>query len=145
MSKAKKTTDDFMDVSFNMTKFLAENKQSQEEVTEEKLMNQFKAGTLMGKYYELLELCAGSVTLMHNEHRDYYQTVEGYLNEQERNLGASLEIDPDVRKFMIERNHMCTLRAYPNTPIVFYIVYHWDFEAAVDQMLEAIKKGNKSD
>lgn len=93
----------------------------------------------MEKLYELWELCAGSVTLTHNEHLDYYQMVEDYLNEQERNMGEPLDIEPYVRKFMIERDKMITLRAYPDTPIGFYVVYHWDFMAAVDQMLAIVK------
>lgn len=96
----------------------------------------------MEKLKELFELCSASVTLIHNEHKDLYLMVDEFLNEQERNMGGPLDIEPEVRKFMIERNHMCTLRAYPDTPIGFYVVYHWDFLAAVDQMLVIVKGGN---
>jgi hypothetical protein len=95
---------------------------------------------MMDKLKELFELCAGSVTVIHNEHKDFYQTVEQFLNDQERNSDDGIDLDDDVRKFMVDRNHMITLHAYPKTPIGFYTVYHWDLLIAVDKMLDAIKK-----
>jgi hypothetical protein len=97
----------------------------------------------MDKLIELFDLCEASVTITHDEHKDYYQTVAAFLEEQERNRGESLDIDPDVRKIMVERNHMITLHAYPHTPIGFYTVYHWDMVEAVDDML-AIVRGVKN-
>jgi hypothetical protein len=94
----------------------------------------------MDKLKELFELCAASVTVTHDDHKNYYQTVEEFLNTDAERYGLELDIDPEVRKFMIERNHMITLHAYPKTPIGFYTVYHWDLLAAVDQMLAIVKK-----
>ena len=94
---------------------------------------------MMDKLNELFNLCAASVTVTHNEHKGIYQTVDEFLNDQEQFTHERLDIDPDVRKFMIERNTMITLHAYPNTPIGFYTVYHWDLLAAVDQMIDIIK------
>ena len=94
----------------------------------------------LDKLKELVDLCAGSVTLIHNEHRDYYQTVDKFLRDSEFHSGLGLGIDIDVREAMIEKNQMLTLQAYPDTPIGFYVVYHWDTESAIDQMLAIVKK-----
>jgi hypothetical protein len=93
----------------------------------------------MEKLKELFELCAASVTITHNENRDMYQTVEVYLKDEEWKYGESLDIDPEIRKAMIEKNQMIAIRAYPKTPIGFYTVYHWDLEVAVNEMLDILK------
>lgn len=93
----------------------------------------------MDKLIELFNLCSASVTIIHDEHKDFYQTVEEFINDREKALGESLSIDADVRKFMVEKNHMITLHAYPDTPIGFYTVYHWDLLTAVEEMLTIVK------
>lgn len=96
----------------------------------------------MEKLNELFNLCSASVTIIHDEHKDYYQSVEVFLSDLESLMPISL--DADVRKVMVEKNHMITLHAYPDTPIGFYTIYHWDLLAAVDEML-AIVKGPDND
>jgi hypothetical protein len=91
------------------------------------------------KLKELFELCDASVHINYNENRDLYLTVEQFLNDQERFHAADLGIDPDVRKVMADTNQMITIQAYPNTPIGFYVIYHWDLEAALDEMLSVLK------
>jgi hypothetical protein len=41
---------------------------------------------------------------------------------------------------MVEKDQMVMIQAYPKTPIGFYVVYHWDLESAIDEMLAVIKK-----
>ena len=96
---------------------------------------------MMDKLKELFELCKASVTVNYNQHKDFYQSVESYLNAQERYNDDPMIPDAIIRKEMIERNQMVCIQAYPNTPIGFYLVYHWDLDTAIDEMLEAIKKG----
>jgi hypothetical protein len=94
----------------------------------------------MYKLQELFDLCKASVTIQHNEHKDLYQSVGSFLEDQRRNIGGNLGIDHMTRHLIIEKDQLITIRAYPLTPIGFYIVYHWDLESAVDEMLNNLKE-----
>lgn len=56
--------------------------------------------------------------LCHNGNRDYYQTVEKYLEDHDT---ADWEND-DSKKRAIDTDEIWELQWYPNTPIGFYRV-----------------------
>jgi hypothetical protein len=92
----------------------------------------------MEKLNELFALCEASVTIVHNEHKCLYQSMEYFLSERESY--TDLDLDVNMRMAMVEKDQMVMIQAYPKTPIGFYVVYHWDLESAIDEMLAAVKK-----
>lgn len=91
----------------------------------------------MDKLKELYSLCDAEVSITYNENKGVYESVEEYLSQHER-VRAS-ELDLDVRDKMIHLNQMVIVQAYPTTPIGFYVVYHWDIEVAIQEMLDVLK------
>jgi hypothetical protein len=71
-----------------------------------------------------------------NEHRNLYETVEQYLPRAD-----DLDLDPDVRRTMIDTDTVVEVISYPNTPVGHHIVYHHDLTAALTEMLR-ILEGN---
>ena len=95
------------------------------------------------KIQELVYLCSGSVTISINDHRSHYQSIEEEIEEVAIIGGESYvdlfeEIGRDVVQEMINRNQMVKIQFYPNTPIGFYMVYHWDVEKALDKCLDIL-------
>ncbi len=91
----------------------------------------------MDKLKELYALCNSEVSVTYNEHKGFYETVEQYLSQHQRVRDS--ELDLEVRAKMIEMNQMVVVQAYPLTPIGFYVVYQWDVEAAVQEMIDILK------
>lgn len=89
------------------------------------------------KLTELLSRCKCGVFLTVNEHRDYYQTAEKALEEME--MERPPQIEPEVRKIMVDTDTIVELQFYPNTPISSYKVYHYDLNAALTKALECFK------
>lgn len=88
----------------------------------------------MEKLKELLSLCKHSVTVDVNQHRDYYETIEEYIEPDDiKNIAL------DVLQVMIETNTMVRISAYKETAISFFLVYHHDLEEALDQVLKEVK------
>lgn len=85
---------------------------------------------------ELISRCKGAVLIDINRHRSYYQKVADALDEEEDND----EIDKDIRQRMIETDTIVRLQFYPLTPIGFYVIFHYDINAAVEQALSILDK-----
>ena len=92
----------------------------------------------MDKLKELMSKCKCGVFLSVNEHRDYYQTAEEYLAKKEE-FECPPEIEPDVKKVMIETDTIVELQFYPATPIGSYSIYHHDLDAALGEALACFK------
>ena len=60
-----------------------------------------------------------SLSLIHNEHRDYYMTVIAWLNDH--NDIFSWEND-EAKQRAIGTDEVWTLQWYPNTPISFHAI-----------------------
>lgn len=86
----------------------------------------------MEKLKHLISKCKGSVTVEVNGHRDCYETVEDYLQDDETWLE---ETDPEVVRKMIELDNIITILFYQHTPIGFKLVAHYDLECAIDEAL----------
>ena len=92
----------------------------------------------MEKLNKLIQRCKGGVHLTVNLHRDYYETVEQHFKSNpidEEDLG---DIDKDVYEKMKETNSIIELQYYPDTPIGFYKVYHYDLVMAIDEALSSL-------
>jgi hypothetical protein len=89
---------------------------------------------IMEKFKELVLLCKASVEISVNDHKDYYESVEQHINEEDREY-----IDKEVFEEMVKRDIVVKVQAYPHTPIGFFVVYHYDIDKAVDIALDAVK------
>jgi hypothetical protein len=88
----------------------------------------------MEKIKELQSLCKCSVSVIINQHKDYYDSVVEYFKDNDDD-----ETEADVMQKMIETDTVVWVQAYPNTPVGFYSVYHYDLDAALDAVLSAVK------
>ena len=88
----------------------------------------------MNKFKELVSLCKASVEISVNDHKDCYESVEQYIDEEKRK-----DIEKDVFDEMVKRDTVVRVQAYPHTPIGFFVVYHYDIDIAVDIALDAVK------
>jgi hypothetical protein len=89
----------------------------------------------MDKLAKLLALCKCGVRLQVNEHRNMYQSAKQALKELKAN---DEEIADGVCAKIIETDTLISLVCYPDTPIGFYQVFHYDLDSALDEALEAI-------
>lgn len=90
----------------------------------------------MKNLQELISRCKASVTLTINNHRDYYQTIEDYL--QEMGMGGIKETDLEIIAEIIKLDTLVELQFYPETPVGFYMIYHYDIDKAIEQGLEVL-------
>ncbi len=97
---------------------------------------------LKDKITKLSGICKGEVVITVNEHKTRYQTVKQLIEDDivPPNLEDDLEETPkEVVDEMINKNEMVCVRAYPDTPVGFYSIYHYDLEKAVDEMIQLIQ------
>jgi len=93
----------------------------------------------MDKLQKLMRSCRCGVFLTINEHRDYYQGVEKTLSDR-YGRGCDPDIEADVRAKMIELNTIIEIHFYPDTPIGFYEIFHYDLDIALTKALECIER-----
>jgi hypothetical protein len=89
----------------------------------------------MEKFKELVNLCGSRLSIMMNNHKDCHESVEEYLSK------FNTENTPkEVLKKMIELDTTVRIIAYPDMPIGFCEIYHYDIDKAIDSMLDTIKQ-----
>lgn len=81
----------------------------------------------MNKLQDLIKKTKCSVSIDINSHRDYYETIEQHIEPENRK-----GISNDVWTKMIELDTCVRLQVYPDTPIGFYVIHHYDVEMAID-------------
>ncbi len=91
---------------------------------------------IMEKLNQLISLCKAAVSIEVNEHRNSYEPVEQYL----RLYDFGNELDPGILQEIINRDTVIVVQFYPQTPIGFYVLAHYDLEMAVDQALAVLNK-----
>ena len=96
----------------------------------------------MDKLHALLARCKCGVYLTVNEHRDYYQTPEMRLDEY-ASMEAPPEIDDDVRAGILRTGNIVDLHFYPDTPIGFYHIVHFDLDEALTTALQILETANR--
>lgn len=84
---------------------------------------------------ELISICKASVGVSINDHKDFYESVEAHIPSEQREY-----IDPDIFNEMVKRDTIVRVQAYPDSPVGCYIVYHYDVEFAIYEMLRIIKE-----
>jgi len=96
----------------------------------------------MNKLKELLSKCKASVSITVNQHRNYYQSVKDYIEEQAL-IDEELidEIGKEVYEEMKKTNTIIEIQAYPYTPIGSNRTFHYDIDKAVDVMLSCVNGG----
>ena len=92
---------------------------------------------------KILEKCKCGVYLTVNSHKDTYDSVETYITDlfsfnEDDNINE--DIGEDVYKEMIKRDTIIELQFYPNTPVGFYKIYHYDLDMAIKEALEILKQ-----
>jgi len=93
---------------------------------------------LSDKVEKLVSLCKGSVSIRFNDNTTNYETVEECIRTDFSGLYKGL--DDDVAAEMFRRNRMVEVHFYPDTPVGFYHITHYDLEAAVDEALEVLEE-----
>lgn len=84
-----------------------------------------------------------SVDLECNVHRDYYETAEQVFAADVGRSQVYEDMDPDVKAECIRRNTILHLHVYPDTPVGFYIMTHWDLEPLLRDMRKVIEEERK--
>lgn len=96
----------------------------------------------MDKLQYIISRCKASVTLLVNDHRDYYLTISQHLEERFSGSESKMddEIPLDVLNKMIDLDICIELQFYPDTPIGSYTLYHYDLNIIFDQALVILKE-----
>lgn len=90
----------------------------------------------MDKLKQLISKCKCGVFVSVNEHRDYYQAVEGRLADLDVNND---DLTKEVMEKMVETDTLIQIQFYPDTPIGFHTVYHYDLDSALSEALECFR------
>jgi len=84
---------------------------------------------------QLEEQTKCSFSIDYNPHKDEYLDLATYLY----NAQLVSELDNDDTKYfneIIKKNKLYVVRVYPNTPVGFNEVYHYDLELAIKELLK---------
>lgn len=90
------------------------------------------------KLLNLINACKCSVYVEINDHKSFYEKIKDYLEERFREQLD--EIDKDVLDKIYETDNLVYIQFYPDTPIGFYSILHYDLDKALDLALEIINK-----
>jgi hypothetical protein len=93
----------------------------------------------MDKLKLLMSKCKCGVYLTINQHKDDYRSVAQFLDDVD-SLDHGDEIGSAIREMMAATDTTIELQFYPDTPIGFYIIYHYDLDLALDEALACIEK-----
>lgn len=89
---------------------------------------------------DLLVKCKCGVYLEVNAHRDSYQDAERALEEIFKRKWANPDTLPeDVQAKMIELNTIVSVQFYPDSPVSFYRVWHYDVGMAIADALDVLE------
>lgn len=92
----------------------------------------------MDKMKQIMAQCKCGVHVSINEHRDYYESVDDYMMSRFAEEVKDEIPENDYREMKM-RDTVVSVQAYPHTPVGFFMVFHYDLDAALDLMLEALK------
>ncbi|RTL06354.1 hypothetical protein EKK58_05230 [Candidatus Dependentiae bacterium] len=91
----------------------------------------------MDKLKQLIARCKCGVYVTANEHRDGYETPAQWL-EQHLGAPASLEISDEVQAGILASGTIINVQFYPETPVGFYRIVHYDMDKALDEALACL-------
>lgn len=100
--------------------------------------------TTAERFTKLASLCKCSINIGVNNHRDSNDAASVHLDyyAASHNNGKPLA-SPDVIEGMIERDTIINVQCYPQTPIGFVSVYHYDLDAALDAAIVKVENYGK--
>lgn len=92
----------------------------------------------MEKLQQLIAASKYGLNISINPHKGVYQTIEEYLENpfKQDDVSYSDVMDMEMMGSLIE------IQSYPDSPIGFQMIYHWNLEKAIDIAIEAIKAIN---
>ena len=93
----------------------------------------------MSDLKELIEMCKASVSIEVNRHKDVYMPISEYMNEFPQSDFLD-EMDPDILRTILATDTIVDLHFYPNTPIGFYKIYHYDIDLAIEKAIKQLRK-----
>jgi hypothetical protein len=73
--------------------------------------------------------------LTHNQHKDYYETVEEHINEY-ANMSKNDFVSPEDYQRCVDTNELWELQWYPDTPIGFHKVLGSSLEVVMVRAME---------
>ena len=86
----------------------------------------------------IIDKCKCGVLFNANEHRDYYEDAETWLINNCHDQKEIDDIGKDVWEEMIKRDTILHIQFYPNTPVGFYSVYHYDYDELIKKALSIL-------
>ena len=84
----------------------------------------------------LQSLCECGVSVNINEHKDIYESVDEYMVTYDQACATNT----DILKKMIETDTIICVQAFPDYPSTSYACYHYDLEAAIEEVIKCIEK-----
>jgi hypothetical protein len=90
----------------------------------------------MEAFKEICSLCKNSVSIEVNPHRDFYESVESYMEDRQSEIQ---KMEQGVYQKMIDTDTIVWVQAYPNGATSFYCSYHYDIDLAINEILTSIK------
>jgi len=93
----------------------------------------------MKKLYDLISKCKCGVYVHINPHRDTYKSVTEWIEDLfSMDLESEPEIPSEIINKMIADNIIIKIQFYPDTPLGFYRVFHYDLECAINLALACL-------
>lgn len=89
----------------------------------------------MDKLKEILSICRCSFSIEVNRHKDFYQTIKEYLEDDEKYEDAT----EDICKKIIDNDNIIEIWMHKDTPVGFYKIIHYDLDLAIEEALKCIK------
>lgn len=81
----------------------------------------------------IIDKCKCGWSIEVNEHRNVYETVEQYISDDDQK-----EIEPEVFQGMVKSDTVIRIQFYPETPIGFFVVYHYDMSKALQEVYKTL-------
>ncbi len=82
-----------------------------------------------------------SMSLTHNQHLDYYLTVQQSIDDDDHGYKKSDWVNEEQMQKAIDANECWTIQWYPNSPVGFCILSAYD----LDVLLDEASKNNGND
>ena len=92
----------------------------------------------MERLIYLSSKCKGGIILTIDGHKGCCTTIDKYINTPEFCGCKDGDIEDWIKDKIIELNTIVELQFYPDSPIGFYKIYHYDIEMAVDNAIKII-------
>jgi len=86
----------------------------------------------MSDLNKLISLCKASITIEINDHKTYYQTVREWALDMINRMEIQPDdIPPEIFAEMEKRDTVISIHFYPDTPVGFYRIFHYDMDEAI--------------